>query len=109
MPAATFRESTAAPGWTASWAGHRPQSTVVGPSLTADGADGSHIFVGTRKALTALAFKTSSAKAADMIGADKSLLAQVKANMFVMGGAVPIIQVTRLSRFRPVPAARIFD
>jgi uncharacterized protein GlcG (DUF336 family) len=60
--------------------------------LTADGADGSHVFVGTRKALTALAFKTSSAKAADMIAADKTLLAQVKPNMFVMGGALPIVR-----------------
>jgi uncharacterized protein GlcG (DUF336 family) len=64
--------------------------------LTADGADGSHVFVGTRKALTALAFKVSSAKAADDIDADKSLLARVTPNMFVMGGALPIMRGTEV-------------
>ena len=64
--------------------------------LTADGADGSHVFVGTRKALTALAFKVSSAKAADDIAADKTLLARVKPNMFVMGGALPILRGTEV-------------
>jgi uncharacterized protein GlcG (DUF336 family) len=59
--------------------------------LTADGSDGSHIFVATRKALTALAFAVPSSEAADIIAKDKSKLAQVTPNMFVMGGAVPII------------------
>jgi uncharacterized protein GlcG (DUF336 family) len=60
--------------------------------LTADGADGSHVFVGARKALTALAFKVSSARAADMIGSDGALLSRVQPNMFVMGGALPILR-----------------
>jgi len=60
--------------------------------LTADGADGSHVFVGTRKALTALAFKVPSATAVDMIAADATLLSRVKPNMFVMGGALPIVR-----------------
>jgi uncharacterized protein GlcG (DUF336 family) len=59
--------------------------------ITADGADGSHVFVAMRKALTALAFEMPSAKAADLVAGDKSLLARIKPNMFVMGGALPII------------------
>jgi uncharacterized protein GlcG (DUF336 family) len=59
--------------------------------ITADGADGSHVFVAMRKALTALAFEMPSAKAADLISSDKALLVRVKPNMFIMGGALPII------------------
>ena len=63
--------------------------------LTADGSDGSHVFVAMRKALTALTFATPSSQVADMIAADKSLLPRVTANMFVMGGAVPILDGQR--------------
>jgi uncharacterized protein GlcG (DUF336 family) len=59
--------------------------------ITADGADGSHVFVGMRKALTALALEMPSAKAADLVASDKALLARLKPNMFVMGGALPIM------------------
>ena len=59
--------------------------------LTADGSDGSHVFVAMRKALTALSFEMPSSKASDLIPKDKALLARVKPNMFVMGGAVPIV------------------
>ena len=59
--------------------------------ITADGADGSHVFVAMRKALTALAAEMPSAKAADLVASDKALLARIKPNMFVMGGALPII------------------
>jgi uncharacterized protein GlcG (DUF336 family) len=59
--------------------------------ITADGADGSHVFVAMRKALTALATEMPSAKAADLIAGDKALLARIKPNMFVMGGALPIV------------------
>jgi uncharacterized protein GlcG (DUF336 family) len=59
--------------------------------ISADGADGSHVFVGMRKALTALATEMPSAKAADLVAGDKTLLARIKPNMFVMGGALPII------------------
>jgi uncharacterized protein GlcG (DUF336 family) len=85
---------------TCSAAGYRVGVSVIDSAgearalLTADGADGSHVFVGTRKALTALAFKVSSAKAADDIAADKTLLARVTPNMFVMGGALPILRGT---------------
>jgi uncharacterized protein GlcG (DUF336 family) len=58
--------------------------------LTADGADGSHVFVAMRKALTALAFKSTSAEAADAIAKDEKLVARLTPNMFVMGGALPI-------------------
>ena len=60
--------------------------------LTADGADGSHVFVATRKALTALEFKETSAMAADAVERDSTLLARLKPNMFVMRGAVPILR-----------------
>jgi uncharacterized protein GlcG (DUF336 family) len=59
--------------------------------LTADGSDGSHIFVATRKALTALAFEMPSSSAVDALAKDPSLLSKVKPNMFVMAGAVPIV------------------
>jgi uncharacterized protein GlcG (DUF336 family) len=60
--------------------------------LTADGADGSHVFVATRKALTALEFKQASSSAVEAIEHDNSLLSRVKPNMFVMGGALPILR-----------------
>jgi uncharacterized protein GlcG (DUF336 family) len=59
--------------------------------LTADGSDGSHVFVAMRKALTALTFQMPSSRANRMVPADKTLLARVTPNMFVEGGAVPII------------------
>jgi uncharacterized protein GlcG (DUF336 family) len=59
--------------------------------LTADGSDGSHVFVAMRKALTALAFDRPSSEAAEAVSKDKAMLARIKPNMFVMGGAVPII------------------
>lgn len=58
--------------------------------LTADGADGSHVFVAMRKALTALEFKVKSSEASESVLRDKASLARVKPNMFVMAGAVPI-------------------
>jgi uncharacterized protein GlcG (DUF336 family) len=59
--------------------------------LTADGSDGSHVFVAMRKALTALTFQMPSSAANRLVPADKTLLARVTPNMFVEGGAVPII------------------
>jgi uncharacterized protein GlcG (DUF336 family) len=44
-----------------------------------------------RKALTALAFEMPSAKASELLPADKQMLARVKPNMFIMAGALPII------------------
>jgi uncharacterized protein GlcG (DUF336 family) len=59
--------------------------------LTADGSDGSHVFVAMRKAITALEFKATSAQALERVQSDASLLKRVTPAMFVEGGAVPII------------------
>ena len=59
--------------------------------LTADGSDGSHVFVAMRKALAALEFRMPSSEAYAKVMQDKTLVARVKPNMFVEGGAVPII------------------
>ncbi len=58
--------------------------------LTADGSDGSHVFVAMRKALTAVVLKMPSSEANRRVSNDDALLARVTPNMFVEGGAVPI-------------------
>ena len=58
--------------------------------LTADGSDGSHVFVAMRKALTAVILKMPSSEANRRVSNDAALLAHVTPNMFVEGGAVPI-------------------
>src|SRR3984893_11021032 len=45
--------------------------------LTADGADGSHVFVAMRKALTALRFEMPSSQASEVVPKDPELLARV--------------------------------
>jgi uncharacterized protein GlcG (DUF336 family) len=62
----------------------------VRASLSADGADGSHVFVAQRKAITALEFKMPSSEVRAAIEKDKSLMARVKPNMFVQFGGFPI-------------------
>jgi uncharacterized protein GlcG (DUF336 family) len=59
--------------------------------LTADGSDGSHVFVAVRKALTALTFKMPSSQANQRVPRSKELLSRVTPNMFVEGGAVPLL------------------
>jgi uncharacterized protein GlcG (DUF336 family) len=59
--------------------------------LTADGSDGSHVFVAMRKALVALRFEMPSSKASELVPKDPELLARVTPNMFVASGAVPIM------------------
>jgi uncharacterized protein GlcG (DUF336 family) len=59
--------------------------------LSADGSDGSHVFVAHRKAITAVAFKTSSAQARDLVTKDPTLLKRVTPAMFVNFGAFPIV------------------
>ena len=77
-------------------AGYRVGATVVDSvgearaMLTADGSDGSHVFVAMRKALTALIFKMPSSGANQRVANDPTLLARVTPNMFVEGGALPI-------------------
>jgi len=60
-------------------------------TIEAEGSDGGHVYVAVRKALVALAFKIPSSKSAEAVEADKTLLARVTPNMFVMEGAVPIV------------------
>jgi len=60
--------------------------------VSADGSDGSHVFIAMRKALTALRFEMPSSQASQIIPRDPELLARVTPNMFVAGGAVPIIR-----------------
>jgi len=78
-------------------AGYRVGVTVVDSAgearamLTADGSDGSHVFVAMRKALTAVTFAMPSSRANELVPRDKSLLARVTPNMFVEGGALPIM------------------
>jgi len=77
--------------------GYRTGVTVIDSAgdaramLTADGSDGSHVFVAMRKALAAIAFNTSSSAAHDAVTHDSSLLAKVSPAMFVEGGALPIV------------------
>ena len=76
--------------------GFRVGSTVIDTAgearamLTADGSDGSHVFVAMRKALVALAFAAPSSTAREAIGRDPALLKKVTPAMFVEGGAVPL-------------------
>ena len=58
--------------------------------LTADGADGSHVFVAQRKAITALEFQMPSSEVRAAIDKDPALMARVKPNMFVQFGGFPI-------------------
>ena len=60
--------------------------------LTADGSDGSHVFVAQRKALTALVFGMTSFKANQAVTSGKAPMNKVMPAMFVMGGAVPILR-----------------
>jgi uncharacterized protein GlcG (DUF336 family) len=77
-------------------AGYRVGATVIDSAgearamLTADGSDGSHVFVAMRKALTALQFKMASSRANEIVPKDAALLARVTPAMFVEGGALPI-------------------
>jgi len=78
---------------------HRGSGAPAGEAramLTADSADGSHVFVAMRKALTAVVFHTASSTARELVERDKSALARVTPNMFVVGGAVPIFLGHRL-------------
>jgi uncharacterized protein GlcG (DUF336 family) len=78
-------------------AGYRIGATVIDSAgearamLTADGSDGSHVFVAMRKAITALAFKMPSSQAHEAVSRDGKLVAHVTPAMFVEGGAVPIV------------------
>jgi uncharacterized protein GlcG (DUF336 family) len=59
-------------------------------SMSADGEDGTHVFVAQRKTLTALGFKMPSADAQAAIAKEPALLSRVIPAMFVQFGAIPI-------------------
>lgn len=59
--------------------------------LSADGADGSHVFVAQRKALTALEFEMPSIKVKELASkGDPQTLRRIKPNMFVQFGGYPL-------------------
>ncbi len=64
--------------------------------LTADGADGSHVFVAHRKALTALVFGMTSLKANAAVWSGAAPMSKVTPDMFVMGGGAPIFRGGKL-------------
>ncbi len=64
--------------------------------VTADGSDGSHVFVAMRKALVALAFATPSSRVRGIVDTDPAQLAKVSPAMFVEGGAVPLLSGGKL-------------
>ncbi len=77
--------------------GYRVGSAVIDTAgearamVTADGSDGSHVFVAMRKALAALTFAAPSSKVHDALNADPTQLGKVTPAMFVEGGAVPLM------------------
>jgi uncharacterized protein GlcG (DUF336 family) len=87
---------------TCSALGYRTGAVVVDSKgelragLTADGADGSHIFVAMRKTEVARLFGMPSAKANALLGQDKTQLSKVTPAMFVEGGALPIYRGDKL-------------
>lgn len=76
--------------------GFRVGATVVDSAgearamLTADGSDGSHVFVAMRKAEVALTFAVPSSSVLEMARRDPGAKAKITRAMFVEGGAVPL-------------------
>jgi uncharacterized protein GlcG (DUF336 family) len=59
--------------------------------LSADGADGSHVFVAQRKAITALEFELPGLKVKELAKqGDPKILSRITPNMFVQFGGYPI-------------------
>jgi uncharacterized protein GlcG (DUF336 family) len=82
-------------------AGYRVGAAVVNSAgeavvlLNAPGSDGSHGFVGMRKALVALTFARPSSEVPALTG-DPAALARITPAMFVEGGALPIRREGRI-------------
>lgn len=78
--------------------GYRVGASVVNSSgearalIAADGASGSFVFVGTRKALAALEFGMPSADALELVTHDQAARARVTPAMFLEGGGVPLVR-----------------
>jgi uncharacterized protein GlcG (DUF336 family) len=61
--------------------------------LSADGADGSHVFVAQRKAIVALEFEMPGIKVKELaLAGDPKVLSRITPNMFVQFGGYPITQ-----------------
>jgi len=77
--------------------GHKVGASVIDStgqpraSLSGDGATGSHIYTGVRKALTALTFKEPSSQVATQAAADPTVASRITPNMAVVPGAVPLM------------------
>jgi uncharacterized protein GlcG (DUF336 family) len=82
--------------------GYRGAATVVDSAgearamLSADGSDGSFVFVAQRKAITAAAFSMPSGDVAKAIEENPALMAKVTPAMFVQFGAFPIMSKGQL-------------
>jgi uncharacterized protein GlcG (DUF336 family) len=82
--------------------GYRGAATVVDSAgearamLSADGSDGSFVFVAHRKAITAAAFRMPSGEVAAAIERNPALMAKVTPAMFVQFGAFPIMSKGQL-------------
>ncbi|MBU6267039.1 MAG: heme-binding protein [Sphingomonadales bacterium] len=76
--------------------GHRVGVVVIDSAgearamLTADGADGSHVFVAMRKAEVALRFAMPSAAVGALLRRDPAAAARLTPAMFAEGGALPL-------------------
>ena len=64
--------------------------------LTADGSDGSHVFVAMRKAEASVAFGLPSSIIQAHLAQDKTLQGKVRPYMFVEGGARPLLENDRV-------------
>jgi uncharacterized protein GlcG (DUF336 family) len=82
--------------------GYRGAATVVDSvgearaMLSADGSDGSFVFVAQRKAITAVAFRMPSGDVAKAIEKNPALSSKVTPAMFVQFGAFPIMSKGQL-------------
>lgn len=78
--------------------GFRVGATVINSAgearsmLAADGASGSFVFVGMRKALVALEFRMPSSEVHELISRQPKNLARITPPMFVEGGAMPLFR-----------------
>jgi uncharacterized protein GlcG (DUF336 family) len=65
-------------------------------ALSADGANGGHVYTGVRKGLVALAFNEPTSQVSAQADGDKSVQARIMPNMAPMAGAVPLRAGDRL-------------
>jgi len=60
-------------------------------TLSADGANGGHVYTGVRKGLAALAFKEPTSQVSAQAGTDPAVEGRITPNMAPMAGAVPLM------------------